>query len=125
MSIILAYPTLASYTSRVVLGDVEQLPQSRPSRVLQSVFETDAGTRVVYDWGAVRKSFSLTLYPLTQAEVDALRTFFTTTVRGQSRQWQIQDSLARSYTVQFAMEVFDPQMTGVGVYSLALTVQEV
>jgi len=123
MSIILAYPDLFNPTVEIVLPDCEQLPSSRPTRKLQSVFETDAGTTVVYDFGASRSVFTLQLYPLSTAHVTAIQSFFNDTVNAQATPWWLQDSFKNEYNVRFAQDVIEPMQRGVNAYAMTLTVR--
>lgn len=123
MSIILASPDLFNPTVEIVLPDCEQLPYSRPTRKLQSVFETDAGTTVVYDFQASRQVFTLNLYPLSAAHVSAIQSLFNDTVNAQATPWWLKDSFDDEYNVRFAMDVCEAMLRGTSAYAMALTVR--
>jgi len=123
MSIILAYPDLFIPTVEIVLPDCEQLPSSRPTRKLQTVFETDAGETVVYDFQASRSVFTLQLYPLSADHVTAIQSFFNDTVNAQAITWELQDSKGNEYKVRFAQDVIEPMQRGVSAYAMTLTVR--
>lgn len=130
MSIILAYPSISAPQVSVVLPDCEQLPVSRPRRKYQQQFETDAGSVIVYDFGGSSRSFSLSLYPLSQSQAAAIEDFFYKPlggggVNGRAGTWQLQDSLGRTYTVRFAQDVMEPQQRGPSAWDVAITVREV
>lgn len=125
MSIVLAYPTLASPSASVTLGDVERLPSSRPTRRYQRAYETDAGAQVVVDFGGSTQAFSLDLINLSDAEVADLEAFFETTADGRANAWQLRDSLDREYDVRFDQDVFEAVHRPNGRHDLLLTVRTV
>jgi len=123
MSIILAYPDLFNPTVEIILPDCEKLPSSRPTRKLQAVFETDAGTSVVYDFQASRSVFTLQLYPLSAAHITAIQSLFNDTVNAQAITWWLQDSFGNEYNVRFAQDVIEPMQRGVNAYAVTLTLR--
>ena len=123
MSIILAWPDLFNPAVEVVLPDVEQLPSSRPTRRLQAVYETDGGATVVYDFSADRSVYTLQLYPLSAAHVNAIQSFFKDTVNAQAVAWWLQDSFGNEYNVRFAQDAIEPMQRGVSSYAVTLTMR--
>lgn len=125
MSITFAYPTIANPTVSVVLDDIEGYPHTRPWRIFQSAFDTDAATQVVYDHGDPYQAVPLTLYPLTTAEVNALIKFFKNTVKGRALSFEIQDTAGDIYPVNFAQDVIDPMQTNIGIWSINIVLRVV
>ncbi len=130
MTIKLAYPTVASPTALVTLDDVENFPSSRPRRKLQRVFDTDAGSQVVYDYGDENRTFSITLYPLTTAEAGEIEDFFRLAegsggVNGRAGEWQFYDTLGDTYDVRFAQDVIDPIQVNSGIWRASITMRTV
>ena len=123
MSITFAYPTIAAPTTTVVLGDIEGFPHSRPWRLLQSVFDTDAGTQVVYDHGDDYQAVPITLFPLTTAEADSLVSFFKITVNGRAKTFEFNDTAGDTYSVRFAQDVIDPMQVNFGVWSINIVMR--
>lgn len=125
MSITFAYPTIAAPTTSVVLDDIEGYPHSRPWRLFQSVFDTDAATQVVYDHGDPFQAVPLTLFPLTTAEKNSLVSFLKTTVNGRAKEWEIQDTLGTTYAVRLGQDVIDPLQVNFGVWSMNIVLRVV
>lgn len=127
MTIKLAYPTVASPSVLVTLGDVENLPLSRPRRLYQTAFDTDAGGQVIYDWGDETQVFSVDLYPLTEDEADDIEDFFRLAigsggVNGRVGEWQFLDSLGDTYDVRFAQDVIEAVRRN-AYYAISLTLR--
>jgi len=127
VSITLAYPDLITPTALVVLPDVEQLPRSKPVRKFQTVFRTDAGNDVAYDFGGSSEVFSMSLSPLTKTDADALRDFFNNAspngVNGRMSTFALMDSDGVVYTVRFAQDVMEIQQIGVAWHKATLTLK--
>ncbi|MBF0192265.1 MAG: hypothetical protein HQL99_14160 [Magnetococcales bacterium] len=130
MVITLAYPSIASPTAQVVLPDVEQLPASRPVRMRQIVMETDAGAVVVYSVGNPSVGvFTVSLYPLTEAQAAAVKTFFASPsanagVNGRAKSWQFRDSRGVVTTVRFAQDVLEPMQRTPNTWAVSLVLRE-
>jgi hypothetical protein len=102
--------TLTYGSTVVTLGDKERAPFSRMLVTNQSIFETDASTRVVYDHGNKYTKFDINLENLTTTEKDNLERFWFNTVSMQAKAWDFKDSLDRVYRVFFDSEELDPIM---------------
>ncbi|MBF0212280.1 MAG: hypothetical protein HQM00_01810 [Magnetococcales bacterium] len=130
MAIRLAYPTIAAPSCQVVLPDVEQLPASRPVRMRQTVLETDSGAAVVYTIGPPSVTvFTVTLYPLSATQADAIKSFFSSSspaagVNGRANAWQFQDSRGAIMTVRFVQDVLEPLQRSPNSWSVALTLRQ-
>lgn len=125
MSVKLSYPTEASPTTEVVLGDIEQLPRSRPERAFQTAFETDGGELIIYDWGSTVEVFTVALFPLTAAEVTSLKSFLKSTVNYRQLSWEYTDTLANTSTVTLAQDVVEAPTTNGIHYRMELTLRVV
>ena len=125
MTIRFDYPDSGSPSTSVVLGDVEQLPITRPTRVLQSAYETDSGAQVIYDWGDQRRAFTVNLWPLTDAQATALESFLLTTVNGRAEAFDYTDSNATVYTVRLQQDVIEFERRFPDRQRVALTLREV
>jgi hypothetical protein len=125
MSITFAYPTIAAPTTSIVLDDIEGFPHTRPWRLFQSAFDTDAATQVVYDHGDPYQAVPLTLYPLTTGQSNALVKFCKNTVKGRALSFEIRDTAGDIYPVNFAQDVIDPMMTNIGIWSINIILRVV
>lgn len=125
MSITFAYPTIASPTTSVVVDDIEGFPHTRPWRLFQSAFDTDAATQVVYDHGDPYQAIPLTLFPLTTTEKNSLIKFFKNTTQGRALSFEIQDTAGDIYPVNFAQDVLDPMQVNAGIWSFNIVLRVV
>lgn len=124
MSMSFYHPNRGAPTTTVTIGDKEQNPSTRPTRGLQSAFETDAGEVFVYQWGPAIAVFPLRLWPLAKADADALEAFFITTVNYRVERFDFDDSLGRQYTCQLAQGVVSPIRRGI-YYELSVSLRVV
>lgn len=113
MSIIFRYPNRSAPTVTVTIPDKEQNPVTRPTRGLQSEFETDAGVPHVYQWGDPVSVFPMRLWPLVLADANALEAFFITTVNYREKSFDLDDQLGRQYTCKLAQDVVTPTRRGI------------
>jgi hypothetical protein len=102
--------TLTYGSTVVTLGDKERQPFSRMLIAQQDVFETDAGTHVVYDYGDQYLSFDVNLENLTTTEKVNVESFWRIDVLKQARQWIFKDTLGRNYRVNFNSAELDLMM---------------
>jgi hypothetical protein len=126
----LAYPNIAAPTTLITLPDVEKLPLSRPVRLKQSAIETDGGELVVMDFGKKVSVFTVSLYPLSKANADAIMDFFQNPtgsggVNGRVAAWQFQDSSTTIHDVRFSQDVMETQQVTPATWRVMLTLRQV
>jgi len=123
--ITLAFPSLAAPTVLVTLPDVEQRFGLPPLRKRQAAFITDALTDVIFDFGSDNQVFTMVLGPLSNADADAVQSFFANSsgANGRVGAWQLQRSNGNIYNVRFAQDVIEQQPVGVSWINMSLTLR--